>query len=305
MLEHVSSIPFAKSMSRTSKLMKGFRRYKLDLFLALPGVLLLFTFYVAPVVAVFFASFTRWPIIGDPRWVGLQNYRLLMTDEIFLKSLLNTLYYAALIVPSLTIFSFIMALILRSITKGREFFKAIFVFPMVVTLVSTATIWKGMFLPFGPINAILEFFGLPPIQFLSTEHVKNTLSFVLIWRDVGYFAIFYLAGLEQIPEEIIDASRVDGANAFQRFTKIIWPTMRPIVLLVSVLATIGSFMIFTLVYVTTRGGPAYASEALLNYIYDVGWKEFRMGYAAAAAVIYFVILFLLNSFQRLVFGREK
>jgi len=292
-------------MSQATGFRRIFRRYKLDLFFALPGVLLLLTFYVAPIIAVFFASFTRWPIIGTPRWIGFQNYKILMTDGIFLRSLLNTLYYAALIVPSLTLFSFLMALVLRTITRGREFFKAVFVFPMVVTLVSTATIWKGLFLPFGPINAILEFLGLQPIQFLSTEHVKNTLSFILIWRDIGYFAIFYLAGLEQIPEEIIDAARVDGANALQRFTKIIWPMMRPIVLLISVLSTIGSFMIFTLVYVTTRGGPAYASEALLNYIYDVGWKEFRMGYAAAAAVIYFMILFALNSFQRMVFSRER
>ncbi|HDM70543.1 MAG TPA: sugar ABC transporter permease [Thermotogales bacterium] len=291
-------------MKRRKNLMWYFRKYKFDLFLALPGILLLVIFYVAPVIAVFFVSFTRWPIIGAPKWIGLKNYQMLMSDRIFFKSLLNTLYYAALIVPSLTIFSFILALILRAITKGREFFKAVFVFPMVVTLVSTATIWKGLFLPFGPINAVLEFLGLPTVQFLSAEHVKNSLSFILIWRDVGYFSIFYLAGFEQIPTEIIDAAKVDGANALQRFTYIIWPMMRPIVVLVSILSTIGSFMIFTLVYVTTRGGPAYSSEALLNYIYDVGWKEFRMGYAAAAAVVYFVILFLLNSFQRLVFSRE-
>lgn len=253
---------------------------------------------------VFLISFTSWPIVGTPRFVGIFNYRVMVHDEVFIRSMINTLYYAAIITPSLTFFSFLLALVLKQIKRGREFFKAVFVFPMVVTLVSTASIWKGIFLPLGPLNYLLMRFNMDPFMFLSAESVKITLAFILIWRDLGYFAIFYLAGLEQIPQEIIDASKVDGASVRQRFFRIIWPMMKPMVLLVSVLSTIGSFQIFTLVHVTTRGGPAFASLSILNYIYQIGWQEFRMGYAGALSVIYFVVLFTLTYAQRLVFKHE-
>jgi ABC-type sugar transport system permease subunit len=280
------------------------RKYYLDITLAFPGLFLLITFFVAPAIAIFVVSFTRWPIIGSPTFVGLQNYFRLFTDEFFLRALKNTLYYTLILVPSITALSFVTALLLRNITRGREFFKVIYIFPMVVTLTSTAAIWKGLFLPFGPLNQILVKLGLNPIDFLSVELVIPSLCLVLIWRDIGYYALFFLAGFESIPPEVLEAATVDGAGPLHRFRYIIMPLMKPIIILVSILITIGSFMIFTLVYVITGGGPVYSSQALLNYIYDVGWKEFRMGYASASAVVYFIILFLLSMIQRLVIERE-
>jgi ABC-type sugar transport system permease subunit len=284
--------------------MHKLRKYYLDITLAFPGLFLLITFFVAPAVAIFIVSFTKWPIIGSPTFVGLKNYSKLFTDEFFLRALKNTLYYTLILVPSITALSFVTALLLRNITRGREFFKAIYIFPMVVTLTSTAAIWKGLFLPYGPLNQILVKLGLNPIDFLSVELVIPSLCLVLIWRDIGYYALFFLAGLESIPPEVLEAATVDGAGPLHRFRYIIVPLMKPIIILVSILTTIGSFMIFTLVYVITGGGPVYSSQALLNYIYDVGWKEFRMGYAAATAVVYFIILFLLSMIQRLVIERE-
>jgi len=286
------------------KFSNAFRKYYLDLTLALPGLLLLTTFFVAPAIAIFIVSFTKWPIIGRPTFIGLQNYYRLFRDEFFINALKNTFYYTSILVPSITILSFMLALLLRNLTRGREFFKAIYIFPMVVTLTSTAAIWKGMLLPFGPLNQILIKCGLSPIEFLSVELVIPSLCLVLIWRDIGYYALYFLAGLESISPEILEAATVDGAGPLHRFCYIIFPLMRPIVILVSILTTIGSFMIFTLVYVITGGGPAYASQALLNYIYDVGWKEFRMGYAAATAVVYFATLFVLTMIQRLVIKYE-
>jgi multiple sugar transport system permease protein len=284
--------------------MHKLRKYYLDITLAFPGLFLLITFFVAPAVAIFIVSFTKWPIIGSPTFIGLKNYSRLFTDEFFLRALKNTLYYTLILVPSITALSFVTALLLRNITRGREFFKAIYIFPMVVTLTSTAAIWKGLFLPYGPLNQILVKLGLNPIDFLSVELVIPSLCLVLIWRDIGYYALFFLAGLESIPPEVLEAATVDGAGPLHRFRYIIVPLMKPIIILVSILTTIGSFMIFTLVYVITGGGPVYSSQALLNYIYDVGWKEFRMGYAAATAVVYFIILFLLSMIQRLVIERE-
>jgi ABC-type sugar transport system permease subunit len=284
--------------------MHKLRKYYLDITLAFPGLFLLITFFVAPAIAIFIVSFTKWPIIGSPTFVGLKNYSKLFTDEFFLRALKNTLYYTLILVPSITALSFVTALLLRNITRGREFFKAIYIFPMVVTLTSTAAIWKGLFLPYGPLNQILVKLGLNPIDFLSVELVIPSLCLVLIWRDIGYYALFFLAGLESIPPEVLEAATVDGAGPLHRFRYIIVPLMKPIIILVSILTTIGSFMIFTLVYVITGGGPVYSSQALLNYIYDVGWKEFRMGYAAATAVVYFIILFLLSMIQRLVIERE-
>jgi len=280
------------------------QKYYVDFVLALPGLLFLTTFFVAPIIAMFIVSFTRWPIIGNPTFVGIRNYYRLFSDEFFLKALKNTLYYTLILVPSIISFSFLLALLLRNITRGKEFFKAIYLFPMVVTLTSTAAIWKGLYLPFGPLNQLLVKLGLRPIEFLSVELVIPSLCLVLIWRDIGYYALYFLAGLEEIPPEILEAATIDGAGAFHRFRYIVLPIMKPVTLLVSVLVTIGSFMIFTLVYVITAGGPAYSSQALLNYIYDTGWKEFRMGYAAAAAMIYFIILFALSMAQKLVIKHE-
>lgn len=280
------------------------KKLKFEVLIALPGLLLLTIFVLAPLMAVFMISFTRWPIIGSPQFIGLENYRSLLRDWFFLKALRNTLYYTTLLVPSITGLSFSLALVLRALSCGREVLKAVYVFPMVVSLTCTAAIWKGMFLPFGPLNQLLTALGIGPIQFLSAELVIPSLCLVLIWRDIGYYSLFFLAGLEEIPREVIEAAMVDGAGAFQRFRHVIWPMMKPVTFLVSSLITIGSFMIFTVVYIITGGGPFYSSQALLNYIYEVGWQEFRMGYAAASAVIYFVILFTLNTLLKGAFRHD-
>ncbi len=275
-----------------------------DILLAAPGLMILAVFVLVPVVSVFFISLTNWPIIGTPRFVGLANFARLVSDEVFRAAARNTLTYTFLLVPAITAASFGTALLLNTRLRQAPALKAIYVLPLVAGIVVTSNIWKGILTSFGPLNQLLESLRLPPVNFFSTQLAIGSVSFTLLWRNFGYYALFFLAGLKGIDREIYDAAQVDGSVGWNTFRHITWPLLRPVTLLVVVLNTIGAFQIFAAVYILTAGGPANSTISLLNYIYDSGWRFFRMGYAAAQAVIFFLILFTLSWMQRRYLGSE-
>ena len=290
----------AASRRRSKRVRTGYE----DILLAAPALMILIVFVLVPVVSVFFISLTNWPIVGTPRFVGLANFARLVSDEVFRAAARNTLTYTFLLVPAITAASFATALLLNTRLRQSSALKAIYVLPLVAGIVVTSNIWKGILTSFGPLNQLLESLRLPPVNFFSTQLAIGSVSFTLLWRNFGYYALFFLAGLKGIDREIYDAAQVDGSVGWNTFRHITWPLLRPVTLLVVVLNTIGAFQIFAAVYILTAGGPANSTISLLNYIYDSGWRFFRMGYAAAQAVIFFLILFTLSWFQRRHLGSE-
>ncbi|NPV54781.1 MAG: sugar ABC transporter permease [Firmicutes bacterium] len=279
-------------------------KYREEILLLLPPALLLTVFVVVPILAVFGISFTEWPIIGVPKFLGVQNYSHLLQDNIFRISMRNTLYYTIILVPSITLLSLGLASMLNAAFPGSNIFKTIYVIPIVAGIVVTSNIWKGLLTTFGPVNQLLTGIGLSPVNFFSPTLAIWSVSLSLLWRNIGYYTIFFLAGMKSIPAEVYDAAAIDGSTGLHTFLKITLPLLKPITLLVVILNTIGSFQIFTVVYIMTGGGPANATISLLNYIYDTGWKFFRMGYASSQAVIFFGVLLLLSIIQKRYIGGE-
>ena len=280
-------------------------RHGSDLVLLLPALLVLATFVLLPILSLLPISLTNWSIIGAPQWVGSRNFQRLLSDSVFLTTVRNTLVYSAILVPSITAASLGVALVLNTNLRAMNVLRALFLIPLIAGIVITSNIWKGLLTTFGPVNQVLGALGFETINFFGVNTAVLAVSATLIWRNFGYYALFYLAGLRSIEPSIIDAAAIDGARGWTLFRFITWPLLLPITLLVVILNTIGSFEIFTAVYILTGGGPANASLPILNYIYDTGWRSFQMGYAAAQALVFFLILFALSALQRRLIRGER
>lgn len=298
---HPSGAPVVVGPRRRSFL----SRHGSDIALLLPALTILVVFVLLPILSLLPISLTNWSIIGQPQWVGTRNFERLLGDRIFHTTIRNTLVYSAILVPSITAASLAVALVLNSNLRAMNLLRALFLIPLIAGIVITSNIWKGLLTTFGPVNQVLGMLGVDAINFFGLNTAVLAVSATLIWRNFGYYALFYLAGLRSIDPSIIDAASIDGARGWTLFRFITWPLLLPITLLVVILNTIGSFEIFTAVYILTGGGPANASLPILNYIYDTGWRSFQMGYAAAQALVFFLILFALSALQRRLIRGER
>jgi len=281
------------------------KKYGWEVLFLLPTILIVFGFKLFPTAFSFFMSFTKWRIIGVPSFVGIKNFVYMFQDELFWLTLKNTCIYAAIIVPFLMVFSLGIALVIDSLKRVADFYIAFYCLPITMPLAISAVIFKGgIFFPFGFLNKMLSLLLLPRVNFLSMQLAKFSISSVLIWQNLGFCAIIYLAGLKTIPDTVIEAARIDGANNNQILLHIIWPILKPITFFVAMIATNISFRIFSVVYAMTGGGPANASKPLLQYVYEWGWQDFRMGQASAAAVILYLIVLTVYLIQQRFFGRR-
>lgn len=271
---------------------------RLDRVLYLSPFFFIFIFIILPIFFIFTLSFFKWSLLEPPEFIGLENYLYLPKDKVFIQSLANTLYYVFFMVTIVTFTSLSLALLLYNMERLRELFIGFYIYPMLTSLVILGTIWSVMYFPYGPINNTLSSLGLPTIDFMSEDWVKLSIVFIYIWRDTGYFSLIILGGLLTIPKDIFDSAKVDGAKSLQMLLYITLPILKPIIFLVIILLTVGGFSVFTIPFVMTAGGPGYASEPLPMYIYDSGWRYFRMGYAASLTVILLIIITVLYSMQR-------
>lgn len=300
-------LKFYKSNTNNSNFFIDFinkiRKNYVDVLLFLPALIFLVLFRLGPALVSIYASLTEWSIISNPKFIGFNNYLNLFNDPHFITALLNTLFYALILIPSLTIGSLALALLVNSLAKGQNVFKTIYYLPMVIPLAIISVIWKiGIYSPFGFVNQILEQFGFEGINFLSHELAKNSISLTVIWRQTGYWALMYLAGLKNIPRSLYEAADVDGANYWNKFRYITLPMLKPITLLVMILTTIASFRVFAIVYTMTAGGPGETTKSLIYYAYQLGWMDFRMGYGSSVAVFFMVVVLLLNYIQKKIIG---
>jgi multiple sugar transport system permease protein/alpha-1,4-digalacturonate transport system permease protein len=263
------------------------------------GVLTLY-----PVLTLFYISFTNWDIFGAAHWIGIANYRRLVGDELFRTALLNTLYYCAMTIPLTLVTSLSLALLLNTKLRGVTFFRTAAFFPYITSIVAIAVVWNLLFSPqYGPVNEMLRAFGIahPPGWLTAESWAMPAVAIISTWRDMGYYMVLFLAGLAAVPRELYEAARVDGANAFQRFASVTLPALRPTTFFVIVILTINSFKVFDLILVMTQGGPGTSTLVLSQFIYQVGFTEYRFGYASAASVVLFllsiittVVLFTVN-----------
>lgn len=263
---------------------------------ALPWLVGLSIFVFYPFIANIFYSFTEYNIIESPVWVGIDNYRVLMDDSLFWKSLFNTIYYSA-VVPLQLIIALLLALLLNQKVKGQRYFRTFFYLPVLVPLVASSVLWKWMLSPnYGLVNSLLYKIGVNgPGWFASESWSKPALILMGTWT-VGGAMIIFLATLQDIPQVLYEAAEIDGATTFKKTFHITLPLLTPAIFFNLIMGIIGSFQVFTQAYIITGGGPMYSTTFYVLYLYNNAFKFFRMGRASAMALILFIVIFIITLF---------
>jgi len=274
----------------------------------LPASVFIFLFYIIPIGMSFFYSFNKFNVVQPMEWIGVTNYINLFKDTYVKASIRNTFVYALIVVPLTTIISMAVAAVITSRRKTAwiGFVKSSLFIPVISSMVLVGNLWRIMYSPNdGLINQFLNIFGINSINWLgSTKTALLSICIVGIWKDVGYFLVIYIAAILDIPRELYEASHVDGAGKGQQFLYITLPMLERITFLVVTLCTIWSFQVFDLVYTMTGGGPGKSTVTLVSTIYNAAFREYKMGYACAMAMLLFVIIVAISLVQQL-FIRNK
>jgi multiple sugar transport system permease protein len=259
-----------------------------------PAVLGLILWLAGPMLYSIWLSLTEWDLIRPPRFIGTANFTRMVTDRLFYKYLWATLYYTAFHVPLTLILAFLVAMLLNTKTRGIAFFRTLYYIPSIVPAVANAVLWIWIFnSEFGLLNLFLRSLGFNKILWLQDPNTAMPALILMSLWSMGGTMIIYLAGLNGIPEQLYEAAEIDGAGAWSRFWNITIPMMTPVIFFNLILQIIGSFQVFTTSYLMTRGGPNYATNFYVLYLFDNAFSWFDMGYAAALAwVLFFIILAL-------------
>jgi multiple sugar transport system permease protein len=267
--------------------------------MVLPSVLFFCVFVLYPVGNAFYVSFTSWDLVSPPRFIGLRNYQRLLTDAGFLHSAWVTVYYSAVLLFFELPISLGLAVLLDRKIKGRAFYQAVIFSPAVLTLVVVALLWRVVLAPVGGLFEVFTApFGLTGVQWLNDRNLAMpAVIMVSLWKNVGYYMVIFLAGLQAIPSSYYEAARLDGASSWALFRHITLPLLRPFLLFVTVVSVIKASQAFSLFYALTNGGPADATKVVPYLIYDTAFGFNRMGYASAMAMLMFVALLILTAIQ--------
>lgn len=266
--------------------------------LVAPATILLLGILVLPTLATVVLSFTDWQFgAASLNWVGVDNYGALLGDEVFRRSLANTLLYVAMVVPASVVLGLVVALLIEAGTGLRAFYRAAYFLPVTATLIAMATVWEIMLHPsIGFINLVFDAAGLGKHNWLKDPALAlPTLAAIGVWQMLGLNMILFLAGLKSIPRDLHEAASIDGADGWwSRFTTVTWPMLGPSTLFVLIISSIRSFQVFDTVAVLTEGGPNKATEVLLYTMYQEGFGFFRAGYGAAITVVFLTFVLLLT-----------
>jgi len=261
--------------------------------LLLPAAVLLAAFTHYPAIATFWHSLFTTPRGSRPaRFIGADHYRDMLADPIFWTALQNNLLFAAgTILPSIAL-AMLMALWVNERIAGRSLLRLAYFTPTVLPMIAVANIWLFFYTPdYGLFDQIRGLFGLPAVNWLgSGDTALGAVIVVTVWKEAGFFMIFYLAALQQIPPELNEAAQLEGASRWQRFRRVTFPLLMPTTLFVLINATINAFRLVDHLFVMTRGGPDNATSLLLYYIYEVGFKFWDQGYAAALTMVLLALL---------------
>lgn len=263
-----------------------------------PALVGFLVFFLYPTLRGIYLSFTDFKVLTPPTWVGLDNFVRLLGDQVFWSSLGVTVYFVVLSVVFGMFFALVTAVVLHRLTSNTVV-RGIIILPFLISGVVAATTWSWMLdSQLGVVNMLIEQVFGQPIQFLSSRGwAIPSIAMISVWKSMGYNAIIIFAGLQTIPPSIYEAGRIDGANEFQMFRRLTLPLLRPILAMVLVLTVINSFQVFDIVAVTTKGGPANASNVLQMYIYDKAFGQFDFGYGATMSLALFAMLIIITFLQ--------
>lgn len=281
------------------------RNLLLGVIFASPWIVGFLVFTLIPLGSSLYYSFTRYDLLGDPVWIGLRNYNLLLTNDAdFRVVMYNTLWWVLISSPLGVISAFLMALLLNTNILGRSIFRSVFFFPSIVPVVVTAFVWQFLLsTQYGAINGVLQGWGFPIIPFLANPaYVKPSLVLIHMWSQ-GSAMVIFLATLQDVPRTLYEAAEIDGANSWQRLWSVTVPMVSPVILFNLVMSLISGFQNFTLPWLMTQGGPEKATEFYAIFLYRNAFQYLLMGKASALAWFLFVIIVLFTVLVFRVSGR--
>lgn len=261
-----------------------------------PGLVVLTIFVFYPILYSIPLAFTDYSVIGETNFVGFDNFKRAFSDPDFLTALLNSLKYV-LIVPVIQVLSIFMAILLNSKVRGIKVFRVLYYIPVVTSMVAVSILWGWLFAPDGVINYIFLETGLisEKISWLSDSRTALWATmFVTLWKGLGYYMMIYLAGLQSVSQELVEAAYVDGATKFQSIRLITIPLLKPYVFFCSLMSLMSAIRVFDEVFVLTGGGPGTSTMTTSLFIYLKGFVNFDFGYAAAVGLIVSVIIMGLS-----------
>jgi len=261
-----------------------------------PAAILLIAFTHYPTVAtVYERLFSKGSVIRPSRFIGIANYESMIEDPIFWKVLFNNLWFAAGTIPVSVALAIAMALLVNRALPGRPFLRLAYFTPTILPMIAVANIWLFFYSPdIGLIDQILGWFGLPGHNWLGDpDTVLPAIIVMTIWKEAGFFMIFYLAALQHLPPELEEAAKLEGASRWYYFRRVIFPLLMPTTLFVLINAVLNSFKLVDHLFVLTKGGPDNASNLLLYYIYENAFSYFDTNYAATLSVVLLAMLAIM------------
>jgi multiple sugar transport system permease protein len=268
-------------------------------------------FKLIPIVMALVLSFSRWNFVSGIRGIriiGLENYLKLLSDPIFIKSLINTIIYSLAMVPVSIFLSLILGAILNEYVFGKGILRLAFYLPYVSSMVAVSMVWMILFLPsYGPINNFLRGIGIaePPRWLNASSTSLLSIIIVGVWQSLGYNIIIVLAGLQGISRSLYESADIDGANVVQKFLKITIPSLSSTLFFLVMISFIRSFQVFTPVRVMTQGGPGNSSSVLVYYIYTTAFQNSDIGYATAMSWVLFLLVFIFTVVRNSIMARTN
>ncbi len=265
----------------------------------LPYLAFFLVFRLGPSLAGLGISFTNWQAVRPPEFVGFANFAAMLRDPLFGASFRNTIFFVAITVPALIVISLALALFLNRALRGRTVGRVAVFMPYVVMSTVVGVLWTWILdKDFGLMNAYLNVFGIQDIPWLVSEGTAMFgIIITTVWWTVGYDMVLFLAGLQDIPNELYEAARIDGARTWGTFRYVTWPMLAPTTFLVVMLTVINTFQVFDQTYVMTGGGPGTSTLTVVQYIYTTSFQFQKFGYGSAIAMVLFVLLIIFAIFQ--------
>ena len=265
----------------------------------LPALTFLVMFTLYPMVNAIITSFYNWNLTGRKKYIGGYNYQKLFSYPEIYETIWRTLQYAIIVLPATLIFGFILALLLKKSTKINVLFRTLLFTPRVSSMVAISVVWLFIYNPqYGLLNSVFGLFGIAPIRWLNDPALAlPSLSIITIWRMLGYSTVVFLGGIQNISEDVLEASTIDGANPLQTVWHITIPLVSPTTFMLLILNTIELLKMFTTINVMTDGGPAKATQNLVVMLYEYAFRRYQLGYASTIAVVLFVLILAVNLLQ--------
>lgn len=263
-----------------------------------PALLGVIIFSLGPMVASLIFSFMQYDIVTPPHFIGISNFKNLLKDQLFFKALFNTMYYVGGVVPLRLLVALLAAILLNQKIKGVTFFRTAYYLPSISAGVAISIVWTYILDPqYGLINSVLKYIGISgPPWLQSTSWAMPGLILMGTW-SIGQPMVIFLAGLQGIPVHLYEAVAIDGGNWWHKFRYVTIPMLTPVIFFNMVMQVIGTFQVFTSVYVMTNGGPMNSTLVYVFYLYQQAFQWLKMGYGSALAWILFLVIFTLTLLQ--------